>query len=937
MPSTILITGATGLLGSRLAGAALAAGHDVRTLTRKSWDGAPWVPLHNRFLGDLPESVPAEAMVGAGVVVHCAATATVDERIARAVNVDGTRRLAELAAAAGVGTFIHLSSSTASAGSRSVYGRTKHDGEAALASIPGTMVRVVIRPNLIVGPPSRGVYGRMVGLVDRLPVIPLLGGGRQVVQPIHADDLCAFILRIVAEPGPFSGDTLELGDPAGVTLAELLRRIAAARGKRRIFIPVPLWPIELLVRAGDLLGVTLPIGRANLQGLRQIAKAETSASMTRAGIPSRPPGRMLDTPPADSEAAPDRRSRPVRILLVGAGRIGLIHAVNISRLPDVVLAGLCDPSPQAVGLLRGLGFTAPSFSNLDAALAACRPDAAIIATPPSTHLALARRCLAAGLPVLVEKPLAPAPDGVDAFEALDAEFPGHLLGGYALPLAPHVAHWIRELRDGRLGRVEAASAVSLMTYVMAPGLNTWQMRASASGGGVLMNPGVHALALVRGALGGWSGVTGAAQRRIHSAEVEDSLVADLRTEPAGPVRICASWSIDGFARPEHLLTVRTDRGTLRLTGAIGIFEPASGDPVIAHQLDFPSPFDLAPDFAGAGFLREIERLRDLALGSSLPAEGLSMAETVAFERGIHAIYSSAGTDRFPADAAAPAAEAAPAASATRDRIIDLRDLRAADAKSFLLEANRTGWTGAEISATQLRGWGREIAHRPSLRVTVPDFLNESRMLLSGRGGALLRQLGVRGILAAGRGAMPAVLRDRGASFWAAVEGLLAADLSAIPVGFSGSVLLHASLVDLALALRRHDRIASWIRRCRKAVPLGSTGFHSQMAGEAAQACALVGVEAVSILTSPAGLGMGEAVAAIRRAGGPSLKRVTAEVGAAPAAVHRYAAGRPLLWTHGADDLLLHACADPALAPVLQREFAASWSAAFPGLAAPAYW
>lgn len=937
MPRTILITGANGLLGSRLAELALAAGHDVRTLTRHAWDGMPFVPVRNRFLGDLPELIPAECLVNVETVIHCAATASSDERLAQAVNVDGTGRLADFAAAAGVKTFIHLSSSTAAADSFSVYGRTKHAGEERLAASRGSMAVVVIRPNLIVGPVGRGVYGRMVGLVDRLPVIPLLGGGAQIVQPIHVDDLGAFILRAVEDPAAFSGAPLNVGHPAGMTLGGLLRMIAFDRRKRRLFIPVPLWPFEMLLRVTDLLKLKLPVNRANLQGLRQIRRADTTAAMEKAGIPVRAVNRVLEVP---SPVGPGelRETRPVRILLVGAGRIGLVHAVNISRLPDAVLSGICDPNPKAVGLLRGLGFTAPSFRNLEAALAGCRPDAAIIATPPSTHLELARRCLEAGLPVLVEKPLAPDPSGVTAFEQLEHQFPGRILGGYALPLAPHVAHWFGELKSGRLGTIESASAVSLMTYVMGRGLKTWQMRKSASGGGVLMNPGVHALALVWGALGGWKGVSSASARRLHSAEVEDSLVADLDAGLAGPVRVSATWSIDGFARPEHALTLATDRGVLRLTGALGIFEPSSGDPVIAHQIDFPAGFDLAPDFAGAGFFREIELLRDLALGTPAGDEGMPVADTAAFERGVHAIYAAVKSDRFAPPPAAAAPVPAAAGHDLPNRIVDLRDLDAGAARAFILAHSTVSpWDGMEISATQLRGWSGEVAHRPSLRVTAPDFLNESRMLLSGRAGALLRQLGPRGILAAGLGALPAGIRDRGASFWAASDGLLAADLAALPSGFAGTVLLHASLTDLALALRRHDRLAGWIARCRRSAPLARIGFHSLMAAEAAQAAALVRVEAVSILTSPAGRGMGEAVAAIRRAGGAHAPQVTAEVGAAPAAVHLRAFARPLQWSHGADTVLVHACADPDLAPALQRSFAAGWAKAFPGSTAPAFW
>ena len=59
---------------------------------------------------------------------------------------------------------------------------------------------IVLRPGLVYGPGSRGLYGRMRGMVERLPVLPLLGGGAAPVQPIHVDDLCRAILRALEMP-----------------------------------------------------------------------------------------------------------------------------------------------------------------------------------------------------------------------------------------------------------------------------------------------------------------------------------------------------------------------------------------------------------------------------------------------------------------------------------------------------------------------------------------------------------------------------------------------------------------------------------------------------------------------------------------------------------------------------------------------------------------
>src|SRR5204863_9931766 len=99
---TLLVTGPNGFIGSRLADVAAARGYRVRTMSRSDWTGPPAVPVADRFLGSLPSRIPPEALDGVDVVDHCAGTGATDERAARAVNVEGTARLAAAAGAAGV-------------------------------------------------------------------------------------------------------------------------------------------------------------------------------------------------------------------------------------------------------------------------------------------------------------------------------------------------------------------------------------------------------------------------------------------------------------------------------------------------------------------------------------------------------------------------------------------------------------------------------------------------------------------------------------------------------------------------------------------------------------------------------------------------------------------------------------------------------------------
>jgi len=131
----LLVTGATGFVGSRFAELAMERGLLVRTFTRTEWAGRPFVPVVERVLGAFPLLIPGDLMAGIDTVVHFSAYAGASEKSAQAVNVDSTVKLAEMAKSAGADTFIYISSSSAKEGAISVYGRSKLAAEKALLAI----------------------------------------------------------------------------------------------------------------------------------------------------------------------------------------------------------------------------------------------------------------------------------------------------------------------------------------------------------------------------------------------------------------------------------------------------------------------------------------------------------------------------------------------------------------------------------------------------------------------------------------------------------------------------------------------------------------------------------------------------------------------------------------------------------------------------------
>ncbi|HET7599215.1 MAG TPA: Gfo/Idh/MocA family oxidoreductase [Gemmatimonadales bacterium] len=114
-------------------------------------------------------------------------------------------------------------------------------------------------------------------------------------------------------------------------------------------------------------------------------------------------------------------SGEVRIAIVGCGRAAeRLHLPALARTPGARLAAVVDPRPERRALVAPAGGECRAFGSLDAMLAAGAADAVVVATPPDAHVESVRAALEAGLPALVEKPLAPTGAEAAALAALAA-------------------------------------------------------------------------------------------------------------------------------------------------------------------------------------------------------------------------------------------------------------------------------------------------------------------------------------------------------------------------------------------------------------------------------------------------------------------------------------------------------------------------------------
>jgi len=195
------------------------------------------------------ESVRA-AMRGADAVVNCVGI-LVNEGRNRfdAVQADGARRVARLAAKAGVQRLVHISALGADAESESAYASSKAEGEAeVLAHFPDA---VILRPSVIFGPED-GFFNKFASMARFGPVLPLVGANTRF-QPVYVDDVAR--AAVAGATGAAAPGIYELGGPDVETFKALMGRMLSIIGRRRFVIGLPGFAAKAIAFAGDAVQV----------------------------------------------------------------------------------------------------------------------------------------------------------------------------------------------------------------------------------------------------------------------------------------------------------------------------------------------------------------------------------------------------------------------------------------------------------------------------------------------------------------------------------------------------------------------------------------------------------------------------------------------------------------------------------------------------------
>ena len=214
----------------------------------------------------------------------------------------------------------------------------------------------------------------------------------------------------------------------------------------------------------------------------------------------------------------------LRVAVAGAGLIGRTH-ISIARASTTIeLAAVVDPSPMADAVASAA--SVPLFRTLDDLLNHDRPDGIVLATPNQLHVPQALQCIEAGIPCLLEKPIAPTVAEAEALVAAVDASGARLLIGHHRAHSPIMAKARAVVQSGQLGRI--AGVMGSATFLKPDHyFDDGPWRREPGGGPILINM-IHEVHNLRMLCGDIVAVQAIKSHAIRGFAVEDTVAISLQ-------------------------------------------------------------------------------------------------------------------------------------------------------------------------------------------------------------------------------------------------------------------------------------------------------------------------------------------------------------------------------------------------------------------------
>jgi nucleoside-diphosphate-sugar epimerase len=239
----IFITGGTGKIGSFLLGSLKESGYDITLLSRKSsnLDSHPDIKF---IQGDILDSQSySQFLRGMDTVLHMAAVTHTNSLVKYFdVNARGTRNLVKASEENGVKRFIHISTRAISPNGGG-YSLSKLEAEKYVRE--SSLDWVILRPSEVYGLGGNEGIELLLGKMDKMPFVPILGTGKYGIAPLHVSDLIGAILSVLGKD-ELKNKIYTLAGPENFTYRGLVEKIMEIKNIRKLKVTVPVLPVKVM-------------------------------------------------------------------------------------------------------------------------------------------------------------------------------------------------------------------------------------------------------------------------------------------------------------------------------------------------------------------------------------------------------------------------------------------------------------------------------------------------------------------------------------------------------------------------------------------------------------------------------------------------------------------------------------------------------------------
>jgi nucleoside-diphosphate-sugar epimerase len=279
MNNVCAITGSNGYVGGCVKNYFAARDWEILELTRRPKSNSHAIKFQ------LGEKISSDELAGVNALVHCA----YDFKPLRwkeivEINVEGSRKILEAARTAKIPKIIFISSISAFDDCKSLYGKAKLEIE-KIALDCGALV---IRPGLVYGNDSGGMFGKLSAQIGNSSVIPMIGDGSQIQFLVHNEDLCAFIEKLATGKIQIEPQILTAANPEPWPFKKLLLEIARSQNKKIKFIPLPWRLVWLGLKSAELCGLKLNFRSDSLVSLMNQNPKPDFSTNAKVGLICRP-------------------------------------------------------------------------------------------------------------------------------------------------------------------------------------------------------------------------------------------------------------------------------------------------------------------------------------------------------------------------------------------------------------------------------------------------------------------------------------------------------------------------------------------------------------------------------------------------------------------------------------------------------------------------